>query len=68
MSGLNFAIRFPIAAVGASLIPAAARACPACMVGDPKAAGTYLGMTLIMSSLPILLIGGIGYWLWRRHS
>jgi len=38
------------------------------MVGDPKTAGTYLGMTLVLSALPILLICGLGYWLWRRHS
>jgi hypothetical protein len=56
------------AAAVAALLPAAANACPACMVGDPKTAGAYLGMTLIMSALPILLAGGLGYWLWRRHS
>jgi hypothetical protein len=38
------------------------------MVGDPKNAGTYLGMTLIMSALPLFLVGGLGYWLYRRHS
>jgi hypothetical protein len=38
------------------------------MVGDPKTAATYFGMTLVMSALPILLVCGIGYWLWRRHS
>ena len=56
------------ALVGSSLIPTAAWACPACMVGDPKTAGTYLGMTLFMSSLPILLVCGLGYWLWRRYQ
>ena len=68
MRSLNFMARFLITVVGASLIPGAAWACPACMVGDPKTAGTYLGMTLVMSSLPILLVCGLGYWLWRRHS
>ncbi len=68
MRNLNFAARFLIAGAGTSLIPGAAWACPACMVGDPKTAGTYLGMTLVMSSLPILLVCGLGYWLWRRHS
>jgi hypothetical protein len=38
------------------------------MVGDPKTAGTYLSMTLVMSALPLLLVGGLSYWLWRRHS
>jgi hypothetical protein len=68
MSRLSFVARFLIAVAGASLIPGPAWACPACMVGDPKTAGTYLGMTLVMSSLPILLVCGLGYWLWRRHS
>jgi len=65
---LNFVARFLIGVAGATLIPAAAWACPACMVGDPKTAATYFGMTVVMSSLPILLVCGIGYWLWRRHS
>ena len=65
---LNLAERFLAAAIGASLIPGAAWACPACMVGDPKTAATYFGMTVVMSALPILLVCGLGYWLWRRHS
>jgi hypothetical protein len=68
MRRLSFKARSVIAAAGASLIPAAAWACPACMVGDPKTAATYFGMTVIMSSLPILLVCGLGYWLWKRHS
>ena len=59
--------RFAVVLAGATLLPAAASACPACMVGDPKTAGTYLSMTLIMSALPILIACGLGYWLWRRH-
>ena len=68
MQYLNRAARIFKALVGSSLILTAAWACPACMVGDPKTAGTYLGMTLFMSSLPILLVCGLGYWLWRRYQ
>ncbi len=68
MRSLNYVARLLIAAAGATLIPAVAWACPACMVGDPKTAATYFGMTVVMSSLPILLVCGLGYWLWRRHS
>ena len=57
-----------IAAALVSCIPSAGWACPACMVNDPKTASTYFGMTLMLSALPLSLIGGIGYWLWRRHS
>jgi hypothetical protein len=68
MCRLSLVARFLGAEVGATLIPVAAWACPACMVGDPKTAATYFGMTVVMSSLPILLVCGIGYWVWRRHS
>lgn len=68
MRRLNFVARFLIAVAGTSLVPGVAWACPACMVGDPKTAATYFGMTVVMSSLPILLVCGLGYWLWRRHS
>jgi hypothetical protein len=67
MRRLNSATRFLLAAAGTALIPGVASACPACMVGDPKTAATYFGMTVVMSSLPILLVCGLGYWLWRRY-
>ena len=38
------------------------------MIADPKTAGTYLGMTLMMSALPLGLLGGLIYWLKRRYS
>ncbi|HLJ23170.1 MAG TPA: hypothetical protein VKT71_03620 [Candidatus Acidoferrales bacterium] len=61
--------RFLIAAAAiAVFIPDVASACPACMVGDPKTAATYFGMTVVMSALPILLVCGLGYWLWRRYQ
>ncbi|MBZ5500668.1 MAG: hypothetical protein LAN59_00305 [Acidobacteriia bacterium] len=51
-----------------TLTAKAASACPACMSTDPKTAGTYLGMTLMMSALPLGLVGGLAYWLWRHYS
>ncbi len=68
MRGLNRAPRLLIASLGAALFPGAALACPACMVGDPKTAATYFGMTIVLSSLPIAMVCGIGYWLWRRYQ
>jgi hypothetical protein len=60
--------RFFLAASVFTLIPAVAEACPGCMIADPKNARIYLGMTLMMSALPLLLIGALGYWLWRRYN
>jgi uncharacterized membrane protein len=68
VSSLKTIVRLLAVVAGLALLPVAASACPGCMVGDPKTAGTYLGMTLIMSALPILLACGLGYWLWRHHS
>jgi len=64
----KFALRTIHAAGIVFLIPAVSRACSACAPGDPKTAGVYLTMTVIMSALPMLLVGGIGYWVYRRHS
>jgi len=61
-------IRWLAAAAALALAPAATLACPACMVTDPKNASTYLGMTLLMSALPLALIGGLAWWLWKRYS
>ncbi|MBZ5698931.1 MAG: hypothetical protein LAN18_10340 [Acidobacteriia bacterium] len=68
MRAMKFRNRLLVAAAVFPLIPGTAWACPACMVGDPKTAGIYLGSTLVMSALPLFLVGGLAYWLWRRHS
>jgi hypothetical protein len=65
---MKFSYRFPIAAALLSSAPAAARACSACILADPKTSATYLKMTLVMSALPLALLGGVTYWLWRRYS
>ena len=65
---MKFSYRFPIAAALLSSAPAAARACSACILADPKTSATYLKMTLVMSALPLALLAGITYWLWRRYS
>lgn len=45
-----------------------AQACPVCILADPKTAGTYLNMTLMMSVLPLAMLGGLIFWLKRRYS
>jgi hypothetical protein len=56
------------AAVASALIPSSVWACSACALADPKNSKTYLDMTLFMSALPLLMVGGLAYWLWRRYS
>ena len=49
-----------------SMLPNLAMACAVCGAQEEKAAGAYLAMTIFLSLLPLSLIGGTGYWLWRR--
>jgi hypothetical protein len=65
---MKLAYRFPIIALLLSWTSAATQACSACILADPKTSATYLKMTLVMSALPLALLGGITYWLWRRYS
>jgi hypothetical protein len=58
-----------LSAAGAStLLAGAVQACPICILADPRTSGTYLKMTLMMSALPLGLLGGLIYWLKGRYS
>jgi len=46
--------------------PAIAMACPVCGTGTAENQGAFLNMTIFMSLLPLALIGGTTFWLWRR--
>lgn len=50
--------------------PVRAWACSACYYGSDGAVLAYLGTTVLLSALPLLLIGGMAYWVvrrWRAH-
>lgn len=51
-----------------ALLAGAVQACPVCILADPRTAGTYFKMTLLMSALPLALLGGLIYWLKQRYS
>ena len=65
---MKFAGRLLVAAGTCLLASMSAMACPACMSADPKTAGTYLGMTLMVSALPLGLVAALVYLLWRHYS
>ena len=49
------------------LAPEAAFACPVCGTpGTEEAGRAYFTMTLVLSGLPLAMIGGVGYWVYRR--
>ena len=51
------------------LVPAPAFACPVCgLAGSGETNGAYFVMTIIMSGLPLVMIGGVVFWIYRRSS
>ena len=59
-----------IAAFGAVLLlwaPRAARACAVCMSATEEASRlAFILTTVFLSALPLLMLGGVVGWLWRR--
>lgn len=47
------------------LLPAAAWACPSCVNTQEQNRVAYLLTTAFLSLLPLGMMGGIAYWLWR---
>jgi hypothetical protein len=46
-------------------LPSAAWACAVCGAATPNDQSAYLVMTIVMSLLPLGLLGGIGFWVYR---
>jgi len=70
MSGRTLqAVRSLLAFALVALVPDVALACPVCgPAGTEDTALAYLGMTLVLSGLPLAMIGGVGYWIYRQHA
>lgn len=47
--------------------PAAALACPVCGLAGPGNNGwAYFAMTIVLSLTPLVFMGGVAYWVYRR--
>jgi high-affinity Fe2+/Pb2+ permease len=51
-----------------ALAPGAAEACAVCFSGREEGRAAYLATTLLMTLLPLGLIGGLVWWLRRRAA
>ena len=61
--------RMWITALLVAAAPAAALACSVCgLAGTGDNNGAYRAMTVMMSGVPLGMIGGVAYWLVRRAS
>jgi hypothetical protein len=53
----------------ASAVPSLAHACPVCFSAKDEAGRlAFLGTTLFLTALPLLLIGGVIYWVASRSA
>ena len=49
-----------------ALAPTTSWACAVCFTGDEATVAAFIGTTVFLSLLPLMLIGGGVWWLWRR--
>jgi hypothetical protein len=50
-------------------VPAAALACPVCGTAGANDNGwAYFAMTIVLSGLPLGMMGGVGYWVYRHSA
>ncbi len=50
------------------LVHDVAWACPVCFDPNEQSRGVFLLTTAVMTFVPLILIGGVVYWLWRRSE
>jgi len=59
--------RVLVATVALWGVPCAAMACPVCgLAGTADTWTSYLSMTVMLSTVPLTMIGGIAFWVSRR--
>lgn len=51
-----------------AFVTSSAFACAVCFVGKGGASSIYLGTTIILSLLPLGMVGGVVFWLYRRYK
>lgn len=69
MSATSRNAGLPVAAAALiALAPGAAEACAVCFSGREEGRAAYLATTLLMTLLPLGLIGGLVWWLRRRAA
>lgn len=53
-------------ALALALVALPALACPVCGVGQGESEWAYIAMTAVLSLLPLAMMGGVAFWLYRR--
>jgi len=52
-----------------ALMPSPVEACAVCGLGSAQDNGlAYFAMTVVLSALPLVMIGAVGLWIYRRAA
>ena len=54
-----------VVAVGL-VLPMDALACPVCMDDDDANRVAYIAMTALLTTLPFLIVGSLGFYIWKK--
>ncbi len=60
-------IRYAAVLATASLLAASSEACSVCVVGKDEARAAYYATTAILSFLPLIMIGGVVYYIFKKN-
>jgi len=55
-----------VALLCGALLPEAATACAVCYGGGEESRNAFILTTVLLSVLPLAMIGSLGWWIWRR--
>jgi hypothetical protein len=58
--------RTAASALGALLTPEIAAACSVCFSGRDETRAAFLATTVLLSALPLAMVGSLVFWLYRR--
>jgi hypothetical protein len=61
----RIALLLALALFAIALLPDAAAACSVCLGGDEDSRKAFLFTTVLLSMLPISMIGALAWWVWR---
>jgi len=50
------------------LFPVYISACSVCFVGKEGTMEAYYGTAIVLSLLPLLMVGGLAFWVFRRYK
>ena len=62
---IRFALSLALAWLAIALLPDAAAACSVCYGGAEESRKAFLFTTVLLSLLPISMIGALAWWVWR---